>query len=212
MDGPTLDAVRIATDGWKPYSLDARDRAWFDPGGDPVRVRLFDRPSPETTIDGWRERGARETAAGGGAVVSFDEVELDGLPGFRGVFKYPAAGTVPGVDPGSLAVYAVGMIAVPLGGWHLQLNTEAIERGQTGTREALYGVLNPPPPSDEPPRQLAGAGELFDRVRETLAMVLPSDAEEHDGLAPHHPLSRVRAMQRALIESIEIGAELRALR
>ncbi len=205
-----LDDVVLCSEGWEVYAASDFDRSWFDSNRDPVRLRLFQRPCPETTLAGWRSRANAETRAGGGVVVSFDDVEVDGLPAFKAVFKYPASRTVPGTPSDSLAVYIVGMIVVPLGGWFLQVNIEALEHGDTGTREAIYGVTQPRP-SSQAPAVVVTADEMFDRFRATLGQVLPSDAEEFDKLAPQHPLSRVRTRQRQVIDSLEIGPGLRSL-
>lgn len=205
----TLNDIALDTDGYEVYSTTDFDRSWFDPQRDPVRVRLFDRPCPETTLAGWRERANAETAAGGGAVVSFEETTVDGLPGFRAVFKYPAARCMPGMPPTNLSVYIVGMIVVPLGERYLQINTEALESGDTGSREAIYGLKHPPT-KKLPPTLARSMDDVFDGFRATLGTVLPSDAEEFDELAPWHPLSRVRNRQRQIIGSIQIGAALRA--
>lgn len=206
----TLDDVSIDARGWAAHESGPLDRSWYDAHGDPVRVRLFDQPCPERTVEGWWARARRECASAGGAVLSFDDVVVDGLPAFRGVFKYRAASIVRGVPEGSLAVYVVGMIAIPLGDWFVQVNTEAMEHGTTGAREAVHGVLHPPPPPTQPPEVVTG-DELLARLRGNVASVLPSDAEEHDGLVPTHPLSRVRASQRHVLATTRIGPAARAV-
>lgn len=74
----TLDALIMDTNGWTPGSSTDVDRSWRDQNRNPIRARLLDRPAAETTLEGWRSRSARETAAGGGEVLSFDEARLDG--------------------------------------------------------------------------------------------------------------------------------------
>jgi hypothetical protein len=206
----TLDDVALDARGWKPHESKPFDRSWYDASGDPVRVRLFDQPCPESTVEGWWARARRECATAGGAVLSFDDAVVDGLPAFRGVLKYRAANIVRALPEGSLAVYVVGMITIPLGDHFVQINTEAIEHGATGAREAIYGVLHPPPPPTQPPEVVTG-DELFARLRGNVARVLPSDAEEHDALVPAHPLSRVRASQRHVIATTRIGPAARQL-
>jgi hypothetical protein len=48
----TLDDVTLDTAGWTPNVLLPLDRSWWDARGDAVRVRLFDEPAPESTLDG----------------------------------------------------------------------------------------------------------------------------------------------------------------
>lgn len=210
--GATLDALILDTTGWTPHVAGAFDRSWFDEGRNPIRARLLDGPAVETTIEGWRARGARETEANGGVVLAFDEVEVDGCRAFRGLFKYLAARCIPDWSPKSLAVYIVGMITVPLGARCLIVNTEAVERGTTGLREAMYGMMHAAPlPEDAPIVRLNSMEEFFDRVREAAATVLPSDAEAFDALVETHPLSRVRRRQRWVLEHLRLGLELKAL-
>lgn len=197
----SLDFVSLGTDGWEPSDASARNRSWHDEYGHPVRLRLFDGPPVESTVEGWRIRAARETAAGGGALLSFDDVMVDRRPAFRGLFKYPATRTVPGIKADSLAVYAVGMIVVPLGAVHLIINTEALERGTTGAREAIYAAQRPRPTAPPTPTTM---DEYFARVRAYLGVVLPSDDEAYDSQVPFHPLSRVRAMQRHVVATMRI--------
>jgi hypothetical protein len=208
----TLDGLLLDTTGWTTHSSTELDRNWFDENRNPIRARLLDAPSPETTIEGWRKRGAQETGASGGVVLSFDEVRLDGCLAFRGLFKFPATRCIPDWPEKSLAVYIVGMIVVPLGARSLMINTEAVERGTTGAREAVYGVLQTRPTSSSAPGAPAKVGtmeDFFDRVRQTTAMVLRSDAEEFDALVELHPLSCVRRRQRWVLEHARLAPELK---
>ncbi|NUP07552.1 MAG: hypothetical protein HOW73_16005 [Polyangiaceae bacterium] len=141
-------------------------------------------------------------------VLSFDEVRLDGCRAFRGIFKFPAIKCVPGWT-NNLAVYIVGMIALPLGDSFIMINTEAVERGTTGAREAVVGVLQPPAREPSDARSTATMEEYFARVRDCLARQLPSDAEEFDRLLPHHPLSAVRRLQRHVLASAHVSPEMR---
>lgn len=198
----------MGTSAWTVNTAKAADRSWFDENRNAVRVRLFNQPCPETTAEGWRARGARETAAGGGVVLSFDEVRLDDCPAFRGVFKFPAVNCVPGWT-NTLSVYIVGMIALPLGDDFIMINTEALERETTGLREARVGVLQPPPPLAPGAAKTGTMEEYYARVRECLALQLPSDAETFDHLIPLHPLSCVRRLQHHVLTSARLSADLK---
>lgn len=204
----SLDGFTVDASTWTVNASTANDRSWYDENRNAVRLRLFDRPCPETTLEGWRSRGDRETAQGGGVVLSFDEVRLDSCPAFRGVFKFPAIGCVPGWT-NTLAVYIVGMIALPLGTHFIMINTEGVERGTTGAREAAFGVLHPPPSRHHESSKPGTMDDYFARVRECLATPLPSDAEEFDNLAPLHPLSCVRRLQRHVLTSARLSSEMK---
>ncbi len=205
----TLDDVHLSTETWKPNENTPTHRSWWA-AGDPVLFRLFASPSPEETEEGWRVRAARETADGGGIALSFDEVQIDGCRAFRGVFKVPAARCVPGIGKESLAVFIVGLIAVPLGASHLLINTEALEHGVTGSREAVYALTQPKPaPTAAIP--VSRIDEVFARFGRALSTALPSDDARFDSLAPEHPLSRVRARQSQLIADLRFGEALRKL-
>lgn len=203
----TLDLVALDTTGWREHERTPTNRSWFV-GGDAVRFRLMAGPCVEDTVEGWRSRATRETAAQGGTWLSFDEVHIDGCVAFQGIFKFPAVRVIPQLPRDTLAVYIVGLIAVPLGDVHLMLNTEALERGTTGSREAAHGVLQPKPAGE--PVQLPGMDAFFDRVRASLGAVLPSDAPEFDALVPAHPLSRVRANQHLLRSQLRFAPELQS--
>lgn len=203
----TLDLVAIDTTDWRPHERAPTDRSWLV-AGDAFRFRLIDRPCPEDTVEGWRRRAEYETTSAGGTWLSFDEVSIDGCVAFQGIFKFPAAAVIPGFPPGVLAVFIVGLITVPLGDAHLMLNTEALEHGTTGQREAVFGITQPRPTAE--PGPLVTAEGLFDRIRDSLARALPSDAPEFDALAPTHPLSRVRVHQRRLREQLRLAPELKA--
>ncbi len=204
----TLDLVEIDTTGWRSHERTPTDRSWFV-GRDPFRFRLFDGPCLEDTVDGWRQRAARETAAQGGTWLAFDEIDIAGCVAFQGIFKFPAARVIPQLPDRALAVFIVGLIAVPLGDMHLMLNTEALEHGETGTREALY-LLMQPAPTGESTLGKIDMDAVFDRVRASLGVALPSDAPEVDALVPEHPLSRVRAHQRMLRSELRLAPELRS--
>jgi hypothetical protein len=202
----TLDLVTFDTRDWKVHTHEPTVRSW-NVGGDALRFRLAAGPCLEITIEGWRARAERETTAQGGTWISFDEASVDGCLGFRGIFKFPAAKV--GFPPDSLAVYIVGMIAVPLGDTHLLLNTEAVEKGTTGQREAAFALTQPRPSGE--PQGLSRSEDFFDRVRLGLGRRLPSDVAEADALAPTHPLSRVRAYQRMLLLDLRLAPGLKAL-
>jgi hypothetical protein len=204
----SLDDFTMDTSAWTVNTSTPLDRSWYDEHRNAVRVRFFDRPCPETTAEGWRSRGARETAEGGGVVLSFDEVRLDDCPAFRGVFKFPATKCVPGWT-NTLSVYVVGMIALPLGCDFVMINTEALERDDTGTREAVFGVLQPPSPQQADASKPGTMDDYFDRVRECLALQLPSDVEEFDDRVPWHPLSCVRRLQRHVLASARLSPEMK---
>ena len=206
MNRISLDHLALQTEGWSLHASTDVDWSWYDQNGHLVRARMFERPCPESTLEGWRERARAETSQGGGALVSFDRTLLDGCVAFRGLFKYPAVRCVPGLPAGSLAVYAVGMIAVPLGKRFLQINTEAsrawrhrLARGDL--RDHVSAAAKP----DRPPVRLEGQEALFNRFRECLALALPSDAEDFDTQVPTHPLSRVRATQRYILSTTRLG-------
>ena len=203
----TLDLVEIDSTDWNPHQRTPTDRGW-SVGGDGFRFLLIDKPCFEDTVEGWRRRAERETTAGGGTWLSFDEVSIDECVAFQGIFKYPAAKVIPDFPPDALAVYIVGMIAVPLGNVHLRLNVEAIERGTTGSREAAFAITQPRPTGE--PRSITGMEDFFSRVRASLACRLPSDAPEVDALAPTHPLSRVRVQLRMLGSQLRFAPELKA--
>ena len=205
----TLDEVHLSTEAWKPNESTPTRRSWWA-SNDPVLFRILASPSPEVTEEGWRIRAARETAQGGGISLSFDEVRIHGCRAFRGVFKYPAARSVPGIGKESMAVFIVGLIALPLGASHLLINTEALEHGVTGAREAVYGLTQPKPAPGAVTR-VGGIDELFASIGRSLATTLPSDDARFDSLAPEHPLSRVRARQSQLIADLRFGEALRKL-
>jgi hypothetical protein len=203
----TLDLVTIDTTGWRQDERTPTNRCW-NVGGDAIRFHLMAGPCLEDTVEGWRQRAMRETAQQGGTWLSFDEIDIDGCVAFQGVFKFPAARVIPQLASAGLAVYIVGLIAVPLGDVHLMLNTESLERGTTGQREAAYGVLQPKPTGE--PQRVSSMEAFFDRVRDTLGTALPSDAPEFDALAPTHPLSRVRTHLRVLRSQLRFAPELRS--
>ena len=56
------------------------------------------------------------------------------MPSISWRLQVPRDSLLPGFDPESLAVYIVGLIAVPLGELHLRIKAEALEHGTTGAR------------------------------------------------------------------------------
>jgi hypothetical protein len=195
-------------DRWKRVTL---DDLGFDVNGwqlDVVLLRLVDGAAPYPydfrQLEAARAFYAHMSASNGGAMLSVDFDRAAGVELMRGVFKYRSP------EPGSLAMYYVGVLALPFRTFHFQINVESVEHGTTGVREAMVAALSPRPQPTTPPVQVSSGEELFARMHASRSnlMVLPSDAESYDESFPDHPLSKVRALQRHVVRTLRASPGL----
>ena len=204
----TLDDLGFDASGWHLEESSPEHRAWLTPDGDAVLLRLFDGPPPYPydfrQLEAARAFYTHQSASNGGAMLSVDFDRTAGVELMRGVFKYRSP------EPESLAMYYVGVLALPYRTFHFQINMESVERGTTGVREAMVMALSPRPLPTTPPIMVSSAEDLFALMRASRSnlTVIPSDAESYDESFPDHPLSKVRALQRHVVRTLRASPRL----
>jgi hypothetical protein len=173
---------------------------WRDPAAqDQTSLHRFslapDLPVPLTDLAGLR-RNLTEVAAPVGCLVEADVVELAGLPAVVQVIKLP----MPDRPNGQAFI---GAFTVPRATASLVLKVQAPELGMSGMREAVLatklgfdGWLLPHPYAPDVPSKLP-----YHR----------GDAVEYDADFPDHPLTRVRAWVRRVVDSATVDPGFAAL-
>ena len=204
---PKRDTLSFNTTGWVLSQESAEHRAWMTPQNDAVVCRLcklkppipFDPANPALLSD-YYEQQSREH---GGAMISVDISTCRGLEYLRGVFKYRSP------QPGSLALYYVGIIVFPFKQCSYQINTESLEVGMTGMREAaVMAIGDGPPIREQPPQLMDGGGEPYADLRSLPLQRIPADAPKYDAKFPNHPLSKVRRLQTHILSTLSFPDRL----
>ncbi|MEM9252217.1 MAG: hypothetical protein AAGB29_07680 [Planctomycetota bacterium] len=203
-----IDAVRFDTSGWKQHESSAEHRLWLTPSSDAVALRRQEPPPAYPydfrSLPAARAFYAEESAQRGGVMISVDFVDSSGIDVMRGVFKYRSP------EPGSLAMYYVGVIALLRRTCAFQINAESVEVGSTGAREAAVMAMGDGPPAlQEEEVVVASASDLFAKMGEARIKRLPADDERYDDMFPDHPLSKVRSLQKRILETLEVDDSFR---
>ncbi len=203
----TMEMVKYDHAGWEIYDESSTHRRWYTQErdavllsfsiGDPTINHPYDFTN-QTQMAAFYEQQAQQNQ---GVMLEVAPTTIAGIPGMRGVFKYRL--------PNTLALYFVGIVVVAFRDVSFQFNTEAMERGTTGMREALVGVINPQPMPETEPITLSSTEEFFTMLHNApLQRILP-DNPEYDDVIPDHPLSKVRRLQRHLIATTQLDERLR---
>lgn len=198
---PKLDSLDCDTTGWNVAQESPVQRMWATPDGSYANFQ-FNNVAPTFPFDltdlsaaeAFYDNQSKEL---GGAMISVEIDRIRDLQYLRGVFKYRSP------EPGSLALYFVGILVFPFQRFSYQINTEALEVGTTGAREAaVMASGDGPPQSDEPPQVVESMDEFFDQVRQADLKRIPADDPKYDELIPTHPLSLVRRLQEHVISTL----------
>lgn len=199
---PKLTDISLGQPTWELYQQDDSSVAWYtsfrqDQYRDAVRIQLlspcqwsFEPRDTQTAYAYWKHQSELMD----GALIEMESLEIQGIPALRGLFKYRAP------IPNSLAMYYVGIIWIPFEKCTYQINYEAIETGATGIREATVVAILPDnqlPDTQPEPEMLDSIEALFDKLRRSNIVRLPSDEQQYDEMFPEHPLSRVRTLLNA---------------
>jgi hypothetical protein len=200
---PGRDTVSFDTSGWAVVEESTYHRMWRTENGDAVRLQFADsapvNPFDLTDANGPRAFYAQQCDELGGVMLSMDVGNRSGAEYLRSVFKYRSP------QEGSMAMYYVGMIVFLFRDFHYQINTESVERGVTGVREtAVYAMSDGPPSSDEPPQVVESMEDFFAACRAQKPIKIPADDPKYDDKFPDHPLSKVRALQSRILDSLDV--------
>ncbi|MDN2487174.1 hypothetical protein MML63_16205 [Kosakonia sacchari] len=190
---PRLTDLQLNIAGWQLYESHDTSMAWSTPEQSAVRLQLHapvQWPFALHDIAAAKHYWQQETAKIGGALLELTALTIQGVAALQGTFKYRDP------TPGSLGMYFVAIIWLPVKHGLFQINAEAVEKGNTGFREAVVMDLqlkqgNIPPVYDEP-EFIDSADALFAKLRESELRCLPSDDRQYDEMFPEHPLSQVR--------------------
>ncbi|MFT5683052.1 MAG: hypothetical protein ACI8RZ_003979 [Myxococcota bacterium] len=196
----TLNDLILPSAGWEPHEQTDAVRSWFGDDRVPVRALRVPDPSPVPIDLGVaRAHYTAESGEMGGVLVELEVVEAAAGSVLRSVFKYPAPNN-------PMATYIVGILLLSWPDAHIRIHVEDMEHGTTGGREAAVMVIlgDAWPKSDEPPVVVDSMEEMFERMAAARAQhrVLPSDDRTYDASFPHHPLSRVRALQAKILDAM----------
>jgi hypothetical protein len=205
---PTINSISCDTTGWLIHEESAERRLWLSDRHDAILFRLFNTPPTFpydfSDIEAARKFYASQSIANGGVMLSVDFLRAGGIDVMKGVFKYRSP------QPDSMAMYFVGVLAFLCRDFAFQINTESLEIGTTGTREAAVSlILNEKPSEDREPILVNSIEEMFENMRSRPLGRIASDREEYDASFPHHPLSKVRTLQQHIIDTITVDSTIK---
>lgn len=192
---PSVHSVKFDTRGWLPSKAKGNALEWSKPDGDTLSSRIDAQLTPDRlppmNLDALRALYRDEAADLGGGIVSADVVRVGQLPVIKVITKYERR-----------PAYAYdGRLIVPLKNATCTITMHSIERGVTGTRDAVVGAQRAErgeleiEPADEPgaPGRVKGwFQDPYDPGRSERSLYSMSDDERLDALFPQHPLSKVR--------------------
>lgn len=184
---PTLDDVELPSGGWRALDEpDPTSHLWMTPAQVAVRLVRVDSPSQiPMDLDGARAGYVRDSGQLGGALIEVESVDTSAGTVLRSVFKYAAPNN-------PRAMYCVGVVLLSYDDVHLRVHTEAMETGTTGGREAAVMVT-------------LGDGWKTSVPTGDGLVRNPADDAQWDASFPDHPLSRVRAEQRRILEALAVN-------
>lgn len=202
---PSINSISCDTTNWSIREESEAHRMWMTHSKDAVLFRLFNTPPTFpydfSDIEAARKFYASQANSNGGVMLSTDFHTVNGIDVIKGVFKYRSP------QPNSMAMYFVGILAFLFRNFSFQINTESLETGTTGMREAAIGVLSERQPAKQPEEIIVNSvEEMFEHMRNKPLSKTPADLEEHDALFPNHPLSKVRSLQEHIINTIEFDS------
>jgi hypothetical protein len=143
-------------------------------------------------------------AKSGCAIIEVDVVKVDGCWSIRQIIKKPQ-------QPHGMMY--IGAYTLPFRDFSFVVKIQCMEHGMTGKRDTL--VLDEKVAAREVTIDFK-KGEVRgwmqdpydDSIRDVFARNL-SEAEEHDGRFPDHPLSRLRGLMRRVQETLRVGEDVR---
>jgi len=198
---PKLDSLSCDTTGWRIGQESSSNRIWVTPEKVCVNFQ-FNSSAPDFPFDLTDQECAKtyydtQSAELGGAMISVDVAETSGLEYVRGVFKYRSP------EPGSRAMYFVGIVVLPFKTFSYQINIEAVEVGVTGMREAAVMALGDgPSESNETPQIFENMDDFFAKSRAVKLRRIPADDTRYDEMFSEHPLTQVRRLQSHVIGTL----------
>lgn len=192
---PTLDSLQFDTSSFALVQREAAQEVWSAPGGDIVHKQLTFGKHRSRAVSLAQLRESIMLALGDGPVRLIDIAisPLDGLPSIRMIRK--------SLQQPSGMTYE-GSFSLRFRDFAFVIRVTCLERGITGIRETL----------------------LFDRAYASKSVTVrpdqlhpisgdwQPDAEIHDAEFPHHPLSRLRRLMKAIESSTSIAPEARTHR
>lgn len=208
---PSISSVKFDTDAWQPSKATAESMKWTNPDGDTLLARidaLGEHTLPLDDLDALRSLYRGDAADHGGGIVSVDVVHAGQLRLVKVIRKYE-------VRP----AYAYdGRLIVPLKGATCTIEMRSIERGVTGTRDALVtghlaerGELEieyPEGGRGVPGRIKGWIQDPYDADWKGLSLYSMSDDDRLDELFPQHPLSKIRSTLTAIRETLSVDPSL----
>lgn len=204
-----LADLQLDITGWELHHRHNTSVAWYTEEKNAVRIQLHAPviwPFAMNDIAAATQYWQQETAKIDGALLTLQSLEIQGVPALQGIFKYRNP------TPGSLGMYYVAIIWIPVNQGLFQLNVEAVEQGDTGIREALVFnmQLQQGEVLQDEPELIVSAEELFAKMRESTLRCLPSDDSQYDEMFPDHPLSQVRRTVALCAQQLRLARHLRS--
>jgi hypothetical protein len=201
---PTLDSLRMTAHDWSLAEESDYHRTWAVDESTAVMLRFHNEPPTLpydiSSVASVRAFYAAQTADASGAAVDIDVQQIHNAAAMIAVMKYR--------QERNLGAYITGVIAIPFRDVAYQFNVESSEVEVTGMRETMVTAMQPVDRSSER-EMIDDGGHLFQPMAAASARRLLSDDAQFDKSFPDHPLSKVRALQRRLLETIAFDESLR---
>ena len=208
----TVRAIQFDTGGWRSVGAPGDVLEWRDALGNRLRVCFQSRPAEHLAeplgIGSLRAFCRRRAAAGGGAIVSVETVDIAGIQCLKVIDKYERR---PAYD-------YEGAITIPLANSHFAIVMDASEHGTTGVREAVVTSqllmrgeldLSGLTAGESKPVPIPGwFRDPYDPGYDGRVLHSLSDDARLDALFPDHPLSRIRSCLARIQRTMEFDASM----
>ncbi|PHS10426.1 MAG: hypothetical protein COA78_11370 [Blastopirellula sp.] len=204
----TLDSITFGTLDWELQHESKNLRYWSTPNSELIMFRYLHwapvYPFDFTNLEAARRFFGEESQKGFGAIISVDFDKIDGVNVIIGVFK----GRSPNPEDTSLH-FGVRLIIL-YRDFSFEITIDSAETGTTGGREAAVSVILGEKPDED--KELVGVENMedsFEQMRNSPIIRVAADNEEYDKSFPKHPLSKVRALQRHVLDTLVISDDVK---
>ena len=217
-DQPVSDLFTFDRTGWlRQGLLEDSMVKWESEPGVYVIAKLSGQPTLPYDLSQpelFRTDVSESLTKAGQCLIDFDLIEVQGVQGYKCVFKYYATEA-----EDDLRKSYYGTLCFPLSTHKVLISTLSNEEGTSGVRESTVTMMLIAerelklPTADAPPaKRVAEDGEtLVKMLKKQPLQVAPSDAPDYDDTFPDHPLTRVRRTLAHIQATLSFDETLKAM-
>jgi ABC-type multidrug transport system fused ATPase/permease subunit len=204
VEKPSLvDKISFNTQRLKAQLTNKDSKFWVNKDGDILGLyysaSAIDSPEISSSVDDIRNFYRKKAASMNGAIIEVDKEQIGPSGAIKAIIKVPQE---------NAGVSYLGYLIIPVQGSYYFFKMTCKEEGTTGLRES--NIMD----------QLERDGQIkisndgsvkgwsqdpYDASNKSALMRNLSEDEQYDKDFPRHPLSRLRACLKQIIESIKIG-------